>query len=163
MQDLIDKCLQVTRHSYSPYSKFPVGAALLADDGSVFTGQSCLNVSGIYSVTCVNDLRCNSQDATSSLRPTHSPSAPKGRQSWKLCQKVIESSRPWLSRGTYILNYMSTHLWISNHWTYYWFLKFKNPGWFSSTLWFLPTSACRGKKTFVRYTTCTPYVRSWCN
>jgi cytidine deaminase len=32
-------------NSYSPYSHFPVGAALLADDGRVFTGVNVENIS----------------------------------------------------------------------------------------------------------------------
>lgn len=35
---LIEIARYATENSYSPYSKFPVGVALLADDGRVFTG-----------------------------------------------------------------------------------------------------------------------------
>ena len=46
---LRDKLLEIARfaakNSYSPYSKFPVGAALLADDGRVFTGCNVENAS----------------------------------------------------------------------------------------------------------------------
>ena len=37
--------LDATKHAYAPYSKFYVGAALLFDDGSVFTGCNVENVS----------------------------------------------------------------------------------------------------------------------
>lgn len=37
-QELVSLAFQALEHSYSPYSKFPVGAALLAADGRVFTG-----------------------------------------------------------------------------------------------------------------------------
>lgn len=33
------------QHSYSPYSKFPVGAALLAADGSIIKGANIENAS----------------------------------------------------------------------------------------------------------------------
>ena len=35
---LIDRCFRVKANAYNPYSKFPVGAALLCEDGSIYTG-----------------------------------------------------------------------------------------------------------------------------
>ncbi|MEG2680040.1 MAG: cytidine deaminase, partial [Oscillospiraceae bacterium] len=35
---LVDKAFSMLQFSYMPYSKFPVGAAILCEDGSVFTG-----------------------------------------------------------------------------------------------------------------------------
>lgn len=32
-------------HAYSPYSKFPVGAALMDEDGSIYKGASIDNAS----------------------------------------------------------------------------------------------------------------------
>ena len=40
---LIEKALESRRFSYSPYSGFSVGAALLCEDGSVFTGCNIEN------------------------------------------------------------------------------------------------------------------------
>ena len=40
---LFDKALEALRLSYSPYSKFPVGAAVLLSDGRVFTGCNVEN------------------------------------------------------------------------------------------------------------------------
>ena len=40
---LIEKALESRRFSYSPYSGFSVGAALLCKDGSVFTGCNIEN------------------------------------------------------------------------------------------------------------------------
>jgi cytidine deaminase len=37
-RNLIEKAADAMRNSYAPYSRFPVGAALECDDGSVFTG-----------------------------------------------------------------------------------------------------------------------------
>ena len=37
-QDLIDRANEVRRHSYAPYSNYPVGAALRTKSGRVFTG-----------------------------------------------------------------------------------------------------------------------------
>ncbi len=40
---LFSKALKISEKSYSPYSKFPVGAALLMKDSSVFTGVNIEN------------------------------------------------------------------------------------------------------------------------
>ncbi len=44
-KELILKAIETRKNSYSPYSKFSVGAALLCDDGEVFTGVNVENVS----------------------------------------------------------------------------------------------------------------------
>ncbi len=42
---LIESALQVRNRAYAPYSQFRVGAAVLTDDGSVFTGCNVENAS----------------------------------------------------------------------------------------------------------------------
>ena len=42
---LRNKAIQVSSGAYAPYSRFPVGAAALADDGRVVTGCNVENVS----------------------------------------------------------------------------------------------------------------------
>ncbi len=42
---LLDAARRVAEHSYSPYSNFRVGAALLLDNGAVVTGANVENVS----------------------------------------------------------------------------------------------------------------------
>lgn len=37
-QELVKKAFDMHQFSYVPYSHFPVGAALLTEDGRVFTG-----------------------------------------------------------------------------------------------------------------------------
>ena len=44
-QELIDAARQAAQHAYSPYSKFPVGAALRFADGSIVTGTNIENAS----------------------------------------------------------------------------------------------------------------------
>ncbi|KAI4894364.1 hypothetical protein NFI96_022191 [Prochilodus magdalenae] len=49
-QDLISKSQEAKAFSYSPYSKFRVGAALLTTDGTIFTGcnvENACNALGI--------------------------------------------------------------------------------------------------------------------
>lgn len=42
-RELIDRAFSMLEYSYAPYSKFPVGAALLCSDGTVFTGCNVEN------------------------------------------------------------------------------------------------------------------------
>jgi cytidine deaminase len=42
---LVHKAKDATLHSYAPYSKFHVGAALMLDDGSIVTGSNQENAS----------------------------------------------------------------------------------------------------------------------
>ncbi|MDY6364939.1 MAG: cytidine deaminase [Cyanobacteriota bacterium] len=43
--DLMQKAMEASKNSYSPYSKFAVGACVMADDGSTFTGCNFENSS----------------------------------------------------------------------------------------------------------------------
>lgn len=43
LKDLYEAALKASENSYSPYSHFPVGAALLMSDGSVITGANIEN------------------------------------------------------------------------------------------------------------------------
>lgn len=43
--DLFEAAREALAHSHSPYSKFPVGAAILADDGRIYTGANIENLS----------------------------------------------------------------------------------------------------------------------
>lgn len=42
---LVEKAAKVMENTYSPYSKFPVGAAILMTDGTVFVGTNVENAS----------------------------------------------------------------------------------------------------------------------
>ena len=44
-QELVDRAIKMQEFSYVPYSRFPVGAALLCRDGTVFTGCNIENAS----------------------------------------------------------------------------------------------------------------------
>ena len=43
--DLIDLAVETSKNAYVPYSHFPVGAVLLAENGQVFTGVNIENAS----------------------------------------------------------------------------------------------------------------------
>lgn len=42
---LVEKAIETAAKSYSPYSRFPVGAAVLLDDGRIFSGNNQENLS----------------------------------------------------------------------------------------------------------------------
>ena len=42
-QELVQRALEMRKFSYAPYSHFAVGAALLCEDGTVFTGCNVEN------------------------------------------------------------------------------------------------------------------------
>jgi cytidine deaminase len=44
-QELVDAARDVMKFSYSPYSEFKVGAAVLGDDGEIYTGTNVENAS----------------------------------------------------------------------------------------------------------------------
>ena len=43
LKELFEKAKEVSKNSYSPYSEFPVGAAILVDDDLVFCGTNVEN------------------------------------------------------------------------------------------------------------------------
>ncbi len=45
IKKLISAALDIRKNSYAPYSHYAVGAAVLADDGSIFTGVNVENAS----------------------------------------------------------------------------------------------------------------------
>ncbi|XP_011605023.2 cytidine deaminase [Takifugu rubripes] len=45
IKELVSKCLQARNAAYCPYSRFPVGAALLTPDGAIITGCNVENAS----------------------------------------------------------------------------------------------------------------------
>ncbi len=50
MEKLIDAARLAQKHSYSPYSKYKVGAAVLTDDNTIISG--CNVESSSYGLTC---------------------------------------------------------------------------------------------------------------
>ncbi|XP_069575042.1 cytidine deaminase [Brachyistius frenatus] len=45
VKELVSKCLQARDMAYCPYSRFPVGAAILTADGAIITGCNVENAS----------------------------------------------------------------------------------------------------------------------
>ena len=50
-KDLIEKAIGMMSYSYTPYSHFKVGAALLAENGEIFTGCNIENA-GLSATNC---------------------------------------------------------------------------------------------------------------
>ncbi|XP_052820804.1 cytidine deaminase-like [Mya arenaria] len=50
IKELISKSVSAKKHAYCKYSNFPVGAALLCEDGTIYTGCNIENVA--YSSIC---------------------------------------------------------------------------------------------------------------
>lgn len=44
-EELMQKAIEVSKNSYSPYSKFPVGACIITDKGNTYTGCNFENAS----------------------------------------------------------------------------------------------------------------------
>ena len=67
IQALLDAAQKTRENSYSPYSRFKVGAAVLTEDGSVFSGTNIENASygltvcaernAIFAATCAGHRR----------------------------------------------------------------------------------------------------------
>ncbi len=90
-EDLTERAHQASLLAYAPYSKYPVGAAVLLDDGQVVTGANIENAS--YGLTLCAECSVISQVGT--LRPTairavvcvnihREPIAPCGR-----CRQIL--------------------------------------------------------------------------
>lgn len=54
---LVEKARTARRNAYCPYSRFAVGAALLAESGRIYTGANCENAAFGAGI-CANEPRC---------------------------------------------------------------------------------------------------------
>ena len=61
-EELFEEAKKTSENSYSPYSKFPVGAACLFDDGKIYRGVNVENVS--YGLTLCAERNALSSAAT---------------------------------------------------------------------------------------------------
>jgi cytidine deaminase len=61
--NLIQKAKAVKQNSYSPYSKFKVGAALLTSNGNVYVGTNVENASYCMSICAERSAICNAISA----------------------------------------------------------------------------------------------------
>ncbi len=66
---LVERARRAAENSYSPYSRFRVGAALVAEDGSVFTGANVENAA--YSVSNCAEATAVNTAAAAGVRRVH--------------------------------------------------------------------------------------------
>jgi len=96
LRELIERAKMAAQNAYTPYSKFPVGAAVLSDDGRVFTGCNVENAS--FGMTICAERNAIFQSIANGIRkiraviiytPTTEPTAPCGA-----CRQVINEFGP---------------------------------------------------------------------
>lgn len=96
LKELADRARYASEASYSPYSKFRVGAAALSTSGVIWTGCNVENAS--YGLTICAErnavfqlaaARCRHIEAVAIYTPTEVPTAPCGA-----CRQVINEFGP---------------------------------------------------------------------
>ncbi|MBN1312851.1 MAG: cytidine deaminase [Anaerolineae bacterium] len=94
--ELVAQAKQSSKHAYSPYSNFPVGAAVLTTEGNIFTGCNVENASlGLTICAERNAIFHMVAEAQRQIvavvvyTPTPTPSAPCGA-----CRQVINEFGP---------------------------------------------------------------------
>lgn len=95
IEELIEKAKEAQSHAYVPYSNFPVGAALITEDGTVFTG--CNIESASYGATNCAE-RVAIQKAVSAGYRSFTHLAVVGREDYTypcgICRQVIMEFAP---------------------------------------------------------------------
>ncbi len=99
LDDLVNAALAVRKHSYSPYSRFAVGAAILTVDRKIFTGVNVENASyglticaeraAIYAM--IGAVGCQSPGVLALAADTPRPVVPCGA-----CLQVLAEFNPAL-------------------------------------------------------------------
>ena len=96
LEEMKSAARSVSRHAYCPYSKFPVGAAVLAEGGEILTGCNVENAS--YGLTICAERNAIFQAVAGAnlpilavvvYTPTATPTAPCGA-----CRQVINEFGP---------------------------------------------------------------------
>jgi cytidine deaminase len=93
---LVKAAQRASRNAYVPYSRFPVGAAVITEDGAIFSGANVENASyGLTNCaerTAIFSMASNGQRKLAGLviyTPTRKPAAPCGA-----CRQVINEFNP---------------------------------------------------------------------
>jgi cytidine deaminase len=96
VKELIGAAKNAARNAYMPYSRFPVGAAVLSEGGSVFTGCNVENASygltvcaernAVFHMVAEGERRIR---AVAIFTPTLQPAAPCGA-----CRQVLNEFGP---------------------------------------------------------------------
>lgn len=103
---LLARAREAARNAYVPYSEFPVGAAVLAEDGSIFAGCNIENAS--YPLTICGERSAVSAAVSSGHREIRAVavSAPRmpGTTPCGACRQVLNEFRPKHGDMTVILD-----------------------------------------------------------
>ncbi len=96
LEQIVEAARQAARHAYAPYSRFPVGAALLAADGEVFRGCNIENASYGLSICAERAALFNAVSsgarrfrAIAIFTPTSEPTPPCGA-----CRQALSEFEP---------------------------------------------------------------------
>ena len=92
-ENLLEQAREASKHSYSPYSNFPVGAAVLYENGKVFTGCNVENAS--YGLSL-----CAERNAMSTAIANNEGSKIKAIAIYSPCQTLCMpcgACRQWIS------------------------------------------------------------------
>lgn len=84
------KCArEASQHSYSPYSKFPVGAAVLTNRGKIYTGTNVENASYGLTICAERVAICKAVSEGDKIIVAIAVSAPKDSTPCGACRQFI--------------------------------------------------------------------------
>jgi cytidine deaminase len=106
IQKLLEGARATTAHAYVPYSSFPVGAAILVEDGTIVTGVNIENAS--YGLTVCGERVAIFNAAAQGYREVRAVavSAPRspGATPCGACRQVLNEFKPANGEMTVILD-----------------------------------------------------------
>lgn len=97
-EELINKAIKAQEFAYAPYSSFRVGAALLCDNGKVFTGCNVENAS-FGATNCAERtaiFKAISEGETNFLAIAITSSSKKYTYPCGICRQVISEFSPFM-------------------------------------------------------------------
>lgn len=95
-RDLIEKAYAAARQSYSPRSRFPVGSALLCQDGTIVTGCNVENVNIGMGVCAERNAVCKAVSEGKREFKAIAVASPNAKDCWPCgtCRQVVAEFAP---------------------------------------------------------------------